>query len=175
MNLHDKKFEIFLSSKKISARIKTLAETINKDYSGKSPLFMPILNGSFMFAADLMKKIKLECSVSFIKVASYSKMESTGNLKELIGINENIFKKDIILVEDIIDSGTTIKNLREKLIELGPNSIEIVSLLVKPEALKEDIDLKYIGFEIPDKFVVGYGLDYEGLGRNFKDIYQVKK
>ena len=174
MQLNDLEFELYLSEKEIVARINKLSKLINHDYKDKKPLFIPILNGSFIFASDLIKKVNLECNISFVKIASYSKMESTGNLKELIGINENVFGRDIIIVEDIIDSGKTIENLINKLKELGPKSVELASLLVKKDNLETSVNIKYLGFEIPNKFVVGYGLDYDGIGRNLTSIYQVK-
>ena len=174
MKLHDLEFELYLSEKEITAKVKKLAKQINNDYNEKSPLFIPILNGAFIFASDLIKQIDLNCNISFVKVASYSKMESTGNLKELIGINENVFDRDIIIIEDIVDSGKTIDNLINKLTELGPKSVELASLLLKKDNLETPLNIKYLGFEIPDKFVVGYGLDYDGLGRNLPSIYQVK-
>ncbi len=175
MKVKDKKFELYISSQKIKKKVKELAQQINKDYKGRHLLFISILNGSYVFTADLLREIDLSCEVSFIKIASYSKMENTGNLQELIGLNENIFQRDVILVEDIMDSGKTMENLLEKMDSLGPNSVEVATLLMKPEALETGLPIKYIGFEIPQEFVVGYGLDYDGAGRNFKDIYQIKE
>ena len=175
MKVKDKNFELYISSQKIKKKVKELAQQINKDYKGRHLLFISILNGSYVFTADLLREIDLSCEVSFIKIASYSKMESTGNLQELIGLNENIFQRDVILVEDIMDSGKTMKNLLEKMESLGPNSVEVATLLMKPEALETGLAIKYIGFEIPQDFVVGYGLDYDGAGRNLKDIYQFKE
>ncbi|HEX9649131.1 MAG TPA: hypoxanthine phosphoribosyltransferase [Cyclobacteriaceae bacterium] len=174
MKLHDLEFELYLKSDKIQEKVIELAKRINKDYRNISPLFVPILNGSFMFAGDLLKLIKLECLVSFIKVSSYSELESSGNLKQLIGVNEKIFGRDVIIIEDIIDSGKTMTELLEKFLELGPNSLEVVSLFRKEKAKQYDMNIKYIGFEIPNDFIVGYGLDYNGYGRNLKDIYKLK-
>lgn len=174
MKLQDLEFELYLKSDIIQNRIGELAKKINRDYKEKSPLFVPILNGSFMFASDLLKKIKLDCNISFIKVASYSELESSGNVRELIGINEKIFDRDIIIIEDIIDSGKTMQELTNKFSELGPKSIEVVALLRKEKAKEYELNIKYIGFEIPNEFVVGYGLDYDGFGRNLKEIYQLK-
>ncbi len=174
MKVKDKDFKIYLTKDEIQSKVGDIAQAIGADYKDECPLFIAILNGSFMFAADLMKKIDLESEISFVKVASYSKMESTGNLKELIGLNENIFNRSVILIEDIIDSGKTMENLLEKLTELGPKSVEVATLLIKPEALATNLKIKYVGFEIPNDFVIGYGLDYDGLGRNLEDIYQVK-
>ncbi|MCB0497195.1 MAG: hypoxanthine phosphoribosyltransferase [Cyclobacteriaceae bacterium] len=174
MKIKDKNFVPFISAEEINDRVAKLAKQINKDYKGKTPLFIAILNGSFIFASDLLKEINLDCEISFIKLSSYTEMASTGNVKELIGINENIFNRDVVIIEDIVDTGNTMKGVMGEFKERGAKTIEIVSLLVKPEALVNAIDIKYVGFEIPDKFVVGYGLDYDGLGRNKKAIYQIK-
>ena len=175
MVVKDKEFEKFISSEEITERIKSLAATINSDYADKKPLFVAILNGSFMFAADLMKEINIPCEISFVKVASYQEMESSGNVKQLIGLNENIFKKDVIILEDIVDTGRTISKILEEFKSLGASSVEVVTLLQKPACNTSGEPLKYIGFDIPEKFVVGYGLDYDGLGRNLKDIYQLSE
>lgn len=174
MVLKEKTFVKFIESEQLSARIADIASQINKSYEGKKPLFIAILNGSFMFAADLMKEINIESEISFVKVASYEEMESTGNVKQLIGLSENIFKKDVIIIEDIIDTGRTMVKILEEFHALGAESVEVVTLLQKPQAKEVISDIKYVGFDIPDKFVVGYGLDYDGLGRNLKDIYQLK-
>ena len=174
MKLHDLEFDLYLKSDKLQEQVIALAKRINKDYKNRNPLFIPILNGAFMFASDLLKNIKLECQVSFIKVASYSEMESSGNVKQLIGVNEKIFGRDIIIIEDIIDSGKTMSELMDKFSELGPESIEVVSLFRKEKAKEYNLNVKYIGFDIPDDFIVGYGLDYEGFGRNLKDIYKIR-
>ncbi len=174
MIVKDKEFVKYIPSEELTQKIKALADSINKEYKDKKPLFIAILNGSFMFAADLMKEIDIESEISFVKVASYEEMESTGNVKQLIGLNENIFNKDVIIIEDIIDTGRTIVKILDEFKSLGASSVEVVSLLQKPKSAEVKDQLKYIGFEIPDKFVVGYGLDYDGLGRNLKDIYQLK-
>lgn len=175
MVVKDKEFQKYISSEDLSSKIKELADRINNDYEGKKPLFIAILNGSFMFAADLFKEVQIPCEISFVKVASYEEMESTGNVKQLIGLNEPIFNKDVIIIEDIIDTGRTIAKILEEFRSLGAGSVEVVTLLQKPEANKSAEPLKYVGFNIPEKFVVGYGLDYDGLGRNLKDIYQLKE
>lgn len=174
MLVKDKEFEKFISKEDLAKKIFDLAEQINTEYEDKRPLFIAILNGSFMFAADLMKEINIESEISFVKVASYEEMESTGNVKQLIGLNENIFNKDVIIIEDIIDTGRTIIKILEEFKSLGANTVEVVSLLLKPKSAAVKDHFKYVGFEIEDKFVVGYGLDYDGLGRNLKDIYQLK-
>ncbi len=174
MKIKDKEFQIFIDKKAIKKRIKEVAAVINEDYKGKTPLFLAILNGSFMFASDLMKQVRLDSEITFIKVSSYKATQSTGKIKELLGLQENIFKRDIIILEDIVDSGQTMTHITEALKTLGPSSIEIGTLLFKPEALVTDLHIKYIGFEIPNNFVVGFGLDYDGYGRNLKDIYRLK-
>lgn len=174
MKLKDKSFKVLIREDELQARVKKIAGQINKDFKDREPLFIGILNGCFMFLADVMRDIKLPAKVSFIKLASYSEMTSSGTVKELIGLNENIFKKDVIILEDIIDSGTTISSVIEAFKERGASSVTIATLLLKPEALKVELDIKYVGFEIGNEFVVGYGLDYDGLGRNARDIYQLK-
>lgn len=174
MKIHDKEFVKYIDNQKIGQRLSKIASEINEDYKGRNPLFIAILNGSFMVAGDLMKKIDLECEISFVKVSSYTDMESTGDVKKLIGLNENIFNRDVILIEDIVDSGRTIHKMLEEFKALGAKSMEIAALLHKPDSTKVDISVKYCGFEIPELFVVGYGLDYNGFGRNLEDIYQLK-
>ncbi|MCF6359515.1 MAG: hypoxanthine phosphoribosyltransferase [Cyclobacteriaceae bacterium] len=174
MKVKDKNFVSYLSEEEIQKATKRLASQLNKDYKETKPLFIAILNGSFMFASDLFKEIKLECEISFIKLSSYDEMSSTGNVLELIGLNENVFHRDVVIIEDIVDTGNTMKNVLEQFKDRGVKSVEVVSLLIKPEALANDVEVKYVGFEIPNKFVVGYGLDYDGFGRNTKAIYQLK-
>jgi hypoxanthine phosphoribosyltransferase len=169
----DKTFELFLSEENISKRIRLIGIQLNLDYENRSPLFIGVLNGSFMFLSDLLKEIDLSCEIAFIKVASYAGTESLGEVKELFGISENLNCRDIILVEDIVDTGLTLKFILEKVYQQDPASVSVCTLLHKPAALKHPIDeLDYVGFEIPNDFVVGYGLDYDGLGRNLKDVYR---
>lgn len=175
MKVHDKEFETYISYQSILERTKEIAARINEDYAGTNPLFIGVLNGVFMFAADLMKGINLTSEISFIKLSSYQDTETTGNIRELIGLRENIKDLDIIVIEDIIDTGETISYVVKVLESLGPRSVEIATLLLKPEVFSKNIPLKYVGFKIPHKFVIGYGLDYNGLGRNLKDIYQIKE
>jgi hypoxanthine phosphoribosyltransferase len=174
MRVHDKEFEMFIGADKINTRVTEIAASINKDYKEKTPLFIAILNGSFMFAADLMKEVSIPSEISFVRVASYEDMQSSGDIKKLIGLSENIFNREVVVIEDIIDSGLTMSKMLEEFTSLGAKNVSIASLLTKPDNMKVDIPVKYLGFEIPDKFVVGYGLDYNGLGRNLKDIYQLK-
>lgn len=174
MKVHDKEFKKFIDDTKINDRVKDIARSINKDYKDKTPLFIAILNGSFMFASDLMKEVTIPSEISFVRVASYEDMQSSGDIKKLIGLSENIFNREVIVIEDIIDSGLTMSKMLEEFTSLGAKNVSIASLLTKPGNMKMNIEVKYLGFEIPDKFVVGYGLDYNGLGRNLKDIYQLK-
>lgn len=175
VTVHDKRFELFIAQKEIFKQVEFLGDVISNDYKDKKPLFLGVLNGAFMFASDLMKAVEIPAEISFIKVASYQGMESQGQIKELLGLNVEVKDRHVLVVEDIVDSGLTMEGIINNLKEKGAASIEVVSLLVKPECLKRDIHVKYTGFEIPEKFVVGYGLDYDGLGRNLKDIYQLKQ
>ena len=173
IKVHDKSFETYLSEETILQRVKELAATISKDYAGKRPLFIAILNGSFMFASDLFKQLTIEAELCFIKLASYKGLKSSGNVVTSIGLEDDLFGKDVIIVEDIVDTGKTLHNFLPKLRHQQPRSLKIVALLHKPEATEYPLELNYIGFDIPNKFVVGYGLDYDGLGRNLKEIYQL--
>jgi hypoxanthine phosphoribosyltransferase len=173
VKVHDKSFETYLSEETILQRVKQLAEAINKDYTGKRPLFIVILNGSFMFAADIFKQLTIEAEICFIKLASYKGMKSSGKVVTSIGLEEDLFGKDVIILEDIVDTGKTLHDFLPKLVHQQPKSLKIATLLHKPEATEHPLTLDYVGFEIPNKFVVGYGLDYDGLGRNLKEIYQL--
>jgi hypoxanthine phosphoribosyltransferase len=173
MQIHDQQFEIFISSEKITQRIQEMAAQINKDYINKNPLFLSILNGAFIFAADLFREITIPAEISFIKLKSYRRMETSGKVKELLGLEHNIFNRNIIIIEDIVDTGKTLNHILEEFKELGAKTIEVLTLLHKPEVSRKLVNLKYVGFEIPNKFVVGYGLDYDEYGRNLKDIYKV--
>jgi len=173
IKVHDKSFETYLSEEIIQQRIKEIAADINKDYEGKRPLFIAILNGSFMFAADLFKHLTIPAELCFIKLASYKGMKSSGKVVTSIGLEEDIFDKEVVIVEDIVDTGKTLHRFLPKLFHQQPKSLKIVTLLHKSEATEYPLKLDYTGFDIPNKFVVGYGLDYDGLGRNLKEIYQV--
>lgn len=170
----DKTFVPYLTEAAIQSKITELAAQLNKDYAGKRPLFLSILNGSFLFTADLFKQITIEAEVSFIKLASYKGTSSTGNVITAIGLDINIKDRDIIILEDIIDTGKTLHHYLPQLESLQPASVKIAVLLDKKEALQYPVKIDYACFEIPNKFVVGYGLDYDGLGRNSKDIYQLQ-
>lgn len=169
----DKEFVPFLAEETIDLRISSLAEQINIDYAGKAPIFIAVLNGSFIFASDLFKKVTVAAQISFIKLASYKGTTSTGNVITAIGLEESLKGKDVILVEDIIDTGKTLSEFIPQLLLQAPASLRIASLLTKPDALKYDVKADYVGFEIPNKFVVGYGLDYDGYGRNIPSLYQL--
>lgn len=172
MHIKDLHFKKFISKSKVQEQVGVLAEQINRDYKGKLPVFVPILNGSFMFAADLIKLIELPCKISFVKVSSYSGTASSGQLKTLIGLEESLFNQDIIIVEDIVDSGLTLQRIVEELKSLGTKSVEVVALLRKQTAREKPVEVKYVGFEIENEFVLGYGLDYDGFGRNKEDVYK---
>lgn len=167
----DKLFKEYISEKEISERINVLAEKINNDFAGKEVVFLGILNGAFLFAADLFKRIDLKARISFVKLASYEGTKSSGSIKELIGWNEDIKNKDIIIIEDIVDTGNTLERIVGELVIRKASVIKIATLLLKPEAYTKDIPIDYIGFEIPNDFVIGYGLDYDGYGRNLPSIY----
>lgn len=173
ITLGDKSFRLYITEQQILAAVRQIADRINKEYAGKTPLIVPILNGSFMFAADLAKELTCQCEISFIKASSYRGTASTGQLTSLIGINEDVQGRDIILVEDIIDTGHTLAKIIPSTEALAPASVKVATLLFKPKALKADLRIDYVGLEIPNEFIVGYGLDYNGLGRNLREIYQV--
>ncbi|MDO6389996.1 hypoxanthine phosphoribosyltransferase [Pontibacter sp. BT731] len=173
ITIHDCDFSTYLYEEEIIARIVMLAEQIEQDYAGKNPLFLAVLNGSFMFTADLMKRINIPCEISFIRMSSYQDMHSTGQVREVLGLTENIEGRDVVVIEDIVDTGHTVNALLQQLREKSPSSIEIITLLMKPECLQHELDVKYVAKSIPNDFVVGYGLDYNGLGRNLRDIYKI--
>ena len=172
MNIKDLSFKKFISKTKVQQIITELAAQINEDYADKAPIFLPVLNGSFMFASDLIKHVKTPSKISFVKVSSYAGTTSSGQLKTLIGLEESLFNQHIIIVEDIVDTGLTLQKIVEELKSLGTKSVEVIALLRKQPAREKMIEVKYVGFEIDNEFVVGYGLDYDGLGRNLEDIYQ---
>jgi hypoxanthine phosphoribosyltransferase len=173
IKVKDLQFEPFISNHLIEARVTELANRLTVDYHGKNPLFLSVLNGSFMFTSDLMKSFLSPCEISFIKLASYEGTESTGNIQTLIGLNNQIENRDIVIIEDIVDTGNTVKKILDLVKDHKPASVKILTLLFKPEAFQEDFEIDYVGFEIENKFVVGYGLDYDGYGRNLDQIYVV--
>jgi hypoxanthine phosphoribosyltransferase len=172
VKLKDKEFRVSIPEEKIQQVISEMAEKINNDYKDKEvPLFISILNGSFMFTADLFKHIDFVCEVTFLKLTSYRGTASTGAVRQLIGVNEAIEGRDVIILEDIVDTGITIEQILGQLKSFEPASLKVATLLYKPEAYQKDMAIDYIGIEIPNDFIVGYGLDYDGLGRNLADIY----
>lgn len=171
VKIKDKTFEIMIPESEILAKVDVVAERINKDLAGKNPLFLAVLNGSFMFASDLMKRITIPCEISFVKLASYQGTTSSGKVKEVIGINENLSGRVVVIVEDIVESGLTMKQMIESLGTRNPAEVHICSLFVKPEKLKVPLDIKYGVMNIGNDFILGYGLDYDQQGRNLKDLY----
>jgi hypoxanthine phosphoribosyltransferase len=173
IKVHDKEFGTYLSEEVILQKVKELAAAINKDYEGKRPLFVAILNGSFMFASDLFKQLTINAEICFIKLASYKGTRSTGHVITAIGLDHDLYNRHVVIIEDIVDTGKTLNEFLPQLHHQNPASLKIVALLHKPEATQFPITVDYTGFSIPNKFVVGYGLDYDGLGRNLKEIYQL--
>jgi hypoxanthine phosphoribosyltransferase len=173
VKLLDREFELSIPEEKLLKAVDKVAEQMNKDLEGKNPLMVCVLNGSFMFASDLMKRLTIPCEISFVKLSSYSGTGSTGTVKELIGLNEDIKGRTIVLLEDIVDTGLTIINTVEHVKQMGPADVKVATMLFKPDACKRDVKLDYVGMDIPNDFIVGYGLDYDGYGRNLKDIYTV--
>ena len=171
----DREFSVYITEDEIQSRITALAEKINEDLKGQDVLFFGVLNGVFLFAADIFRQINLDCQVSFIKLASYDGTSSTGKIKELIGWNEDITGKTVVVLEDIVDTGATLERVIGELKLRKAADVKICTLLFKPEAYTKDIPVDYIGFEIPNNFVVGYGLDYDGYGRNLRAIYKLTK
>ena len=172
VKLKDKEFKVSIPTEKIQSAVADMAKEINKDYSDKNiPLFISILNGSFMFTADLFKHIDFVCEVTFLKLTSYNGTSSTGSVRQLIGVNESIKGRDVIVLEDIVDTGITIEQILDQLKSFEPASVKVASLLFKPEAYQKNMKIDYVGMEISNDFIVGYGLDYDGLGRNLADIY----
>jgi hypoxanthine phosphoribosyltransferase len=173
IRVHDKLFEPYLTAASIGQKVKSLADRINADYKDKSPLFIPILNGSFMFAADLFRALTIEAEICFIKLASYKGTKSSGQVVTAIGLETDLYGRHVVIVEDIVDTGKTLVEFLPQLKHQQPASLKIVTLLHKPDATQYPVRPEYVGFTIPNRFVVGYGLDYEGMGRNLSDIYQL--
>lgn len=171
VKIKDKTFKTSIPEVEIQQRVKEVADHINRDMADKNPLLLAVLNGSFMFAADLMKNITIPCEISFVKLASYQGTQSTGEVKEVIGINEDLAGRTVIIVEDIVESGLTIQRMLDSLGTRNPDSIDVCTLLLKPDRLKVDLNIKYVAFSIPNDFILGYGLDYDQQGRNLRDIY----
>ena len=174
VTIRDKEFELFISEKEIEDAIQRIAQDINNDLDGKDPLFICVLNGSFMFAAELMKRVNIASEISFVRMASYQGTQSTGNIKEIYGLEEDIKDRTLVIIEDIVDTGHTMSLILNQLSDRQPKEIKVATLLFKPAALKTEVKLDYVALEIPNDFIVGYGLDYDGYGRNLADIYKIK-
>jgi len=174
IKVRDKEFKKAIPCEDIQQAIKKVAEKINRDFEGKeTPLFLSILNGAFMFTADVFKELTISSEVSFVKFSSYRGTATSGKVKELIGLNEDLTGRHVIIMEDIVDTGLTINNVVRQIKTYNPKDVKIATMLFKPDACVEEVSLDYVGMEIPNEFIVGYGLDYDGLGRNYKDIYKV--
>ena len=171
VKIKDKTFETSMTEAEIKQRVKELAQQMSHDLEGKNPLFLAVLNGAFIFAADLMREMTIPCEISFVKLASYQGTTSTGTIHEVIGINEDLSGRTVIIVEDIVESGLTIKRMMEQIGTRHPASVQVCTLFFKPERLKEDLKLDYVAFSIPNDFILGYGLDYDQQGRGLKDLY----
>ena len=175
VTIKDKTFQTSIPEDEILKHVKAVAERINHDMADKHPLFLAVLNGAFVFAADLMRFITIPCEISFVKLASYQGTTSTGTIKEVIGINEDLSGRTVVIVEDIVESGLTIKRMMEQLGTRNPASVQVCTLFFKPDRLKEDLKLDYVAFSIPNDFILGYGLDYDQQGRGLKDIYTLSE
>ncbi len=173
IQIKDKVFTLSISEEQIQKAVKQVGESINKDLAGLDPLFICVLNGAFMFAGDLMKVINIPCEITFVKLSSYEGLYTTGSVKEIIGLNESVVGRNVVVVEDIIDTGITMERILSSLKAKGAKSIHVSTFLQKPDALQRDIQIDYIAMKIPNDFIVGYGLDYDGYGRNLKEIYTV--
>ena len=173
IRVKDKEFEVFIPAGAIDDAVSNIARRINADFKDQDPVFLVILNGAFMFAADLFKKLDMPCEISFVKLASYSGTQTSSRVKELIGLNEFLRGRQVVIVEDIIDTGITMEYLIGKLNDLGVAELRIACLFFKPDAFCKDFTIDYIGMDIPNDFIVGYGLDYDGYGRNYADIYKI--
>lgn len=172
ISLHNKEFTPYLTEAELLAAVRRVGAELSRDYAGQTPLLIAVLNGSFMFASDLLKELTIDCEISFIRVASYAGTSSTGEVKEILGLQDAVEGRHVVIVEDIVDTGHTMKMLLEQIGAQRPASLEVATFLMKPECLQHALHIKYQGLSIPNKFVVGYGLDYDGLGRNYRDLYQ---
>lgn len=173
VTIKDREFKKFIDFQQILEAVNKVAAQINKELAEKDPVFITVLNGAFMFAGELMKAVDIPCEITFVRFASYRGMSTTETVKEVLGLNENIENRTVVILEDIVDSGNTIVALKKELCKHNPKEIKIATLLFKPQALKQDVTPDYVALEIPNDFIVGYGLDYDGYGRNLKDIYKV--
>lgn len=173
VQVHDRYFEPFIAEEAIQKEVGRIAMEMNRDLAGKDPIFLGILNGAFMFASDLYKQLTFPCQITFLKLASYSGTKSTGSVKQLIGINRELKDRVVVVLEDIVDTGVTLETIIRQLSGYEPAEIQVATFLHKPEATVKEVKLDYVGMEIPNNFILGYGLDYDGYGRNFREIYQL--
>ncbi len=174
ITIRDKQFELFIEQEIIEQGIKRIAGQINSDLKGKDPVFLAVLNGAFMFAAELMKEVSVPSEITFVRLASYHGTSTTNRVQEVLGLNESIEGRCVVIVEDIVDSGNTMVALKKELEKCNPQEVKVATLLFKPAALRQKLHIDYVALEIPNDFIVGYGLDYDGYGRNLRDIYKVK-
>ncbi len=175
IQVQDKFFEKFISTDEINAAVQRVAEGINRDYAGKNPLFLAMLNGAFVFAADLLRKITIPCEISFVKYTSYSGTQTTETINELIGLTEDLMGRHVIILEDIVDTGITMNKLLQDIQKKNPEDVKVACFCFKPEAFRHFFSIDYLGMSIPNAFIVGYGLDYDGQGRNLPDIYKISE
>lgn len=173
IQVKDKQFVPYIDSTELNQRITQLADEINAQYGSRVPLFLVVLNGAFIFAAELLQRVSIPCEITFVKLASYQQTASTGKVKQLIGLEASVQDRDVVVVEDIVDTGLTMHQLMGQLTSLGAKTVKVATLLHKPDATRNEVPLDFVGFTIQNKFVVGYGLDYDGLGRNLPAIYVV--
>ena len=175
IQIHDRYFIPFISSKELDFAIESMAKQVEKDFADEIPMFVGVLNGAFMVVSDFMKHYKSACEVNFVKMSSYEGTATTNEVKELIGLNQDLSGRSVIIIEDIVDTGNTVAELKKIFKEKGVKTFKIATLFFKPDAYLQDIKLDYVGIRIPNKFIVGYGLDYDGLGRNLPEVYQLKE
>jgi hypoxanthine phosphoribosyltransferase len=173
IKVHDKYFEPFILAEQIAEKVAEMGKLITADYQNKCPLFLSVLNGAFVFAADLVRAVETDCEMTFVKLTSYKGTATTGNVQTVLGLDVDVRGRHIIIIEDIVDTGNTLHNFMKGLAKSQPASVAIAACFFKPDALKHPLSIKYLGFEIPNKFVVGYGLDYDGLGRNLPSVWQL--
>ena len=173
IQVKDKSFQLSIPEEEILRHVDEVAKQISRDMAGKNPLLLAVLNGSFIFAADLMRRITIPCEISFVKLASYQGTMSTGKVVEVLGINENLAGRTVIIVEDIVETGHTVRKMMETLSTRNPESVHVCTMLLKPECMTEDVNIEYVAMRIPNDFILGYGLDYDQQGRNLKDIYTI--
>ncbi|MEA3477142.1 MAG: hypoxanthine phosphoribosyltransferase [Bacteroidota bacterium] len=173
IQVKDKSFSLFISAEEIDQAVSEVAAHITQDLRGKNPLFIIVLNGAYMFAADLIRKFDFDCEISFVRLSSYAGMETTSKVREVIGLYENLTDREVVIVEDIIDTGISMAFFLDKIRETNVKSVRLGTLLFKPDAFRKNYHIDYVGIKIPNEFIVGYGLDYDGLGRNYPDIYKI--